>query len=114
MPDRIAIDAKGYGWRVWNDETFWSMVPTNPDNSPIPEPVTWFIPAPTEPKGATVTVVAVSPDELRTLIGLIDPIMDAARSLGVEADSPAGDHVARCLALHDRFTATLHRMGEAI
>ena len=43
MPDRIAIDAKGYGWRVWDDQEFWSMVPTNPDNSPIPQPVKWFI-----------------------------------------------------------------------
>lgn len=45
MPDRIAVDAKGYGWRVWDDEDHWSMVPTNPDNSPIPQPVTWFVKA---------------------------------------------------------------------
>lgn len=44
LPDRIAVDAKGYGWRVWNGSDFWSMVPTNPDNSPIPRPVTWFVP----------------------------------------------------------------------
>lgn len=44
MPDRIAIDARGYGWRVWDDQAEWSMVPTNPDNSPVPEPVTWFVP----------------------------------------------------------------------
>lgn len=44
IPDRIAIDAKGYGWRVWEGEDHWSMVPTNPDNSPIPEPVAWFVP----------------------------------------------------------------------
>jgi hypothetical protein len=43
-PDRIAIDAQGYGWRVWDGEDSWSMVPTNPDNSPIPEPVTWYLP----------------------------------------------------------------------
>jgi len=39
------VRTKGFGWRVWNDEDYWSMVPTNPDNSPIPQPVTWFIPA---------------------------------------------------------------------
>lgn len=49
LPDRIAIDAHGFGWRVWdsdgdNDE-MWSMVPQNPDNTPIPQPVTWFVPA---------------------------------------------------------------------
>lgn len=44
IPDRIAVDAKGYGWRVWNGSDYWSMVPTNPDNSPIPQPVTWFVP----------------------------------------------------------------------
>ena len=43
VPDRIAIDAHGYGWRVWDDKDYWSMVPTNPDNSPIPQPVTWFV-----------------------------------------------------------------------
>lgn len=41
LPDRIAIDANGFGWRVWDDGT-WSMVPTNPDNSPIPQPVTFY------------------------------------------------------------------------
>jgi hypothetical protein len=44
IPDRIAVDAKGYGWRVWDGSDFWSMVPTNPDNSAIPQPVTWFVP----------------------------------------------------------------------
>lgn len=44
VPDRIAIDAKGYGWRVWDEHPeMWSMVPQNPDNSPIPEPLTWFV-----------------------------------------------------------------------
>ncbi len=45
VPDRIAIDAKGYGWRQWDEHPdMWSMVPQNPDNSPIPKPLTWFIP----------------------------------------------------------------------
>ncbi len=42
MPDRIAVDAQGYGWRVWDGEDNWSMVPVNPDNTPIPQPVTYF------------------------------------------------------------------------
>lgn len=56
LPDRIAIDAKGYGWRQWDDEEMWSMVPTNPDNSPIPQPITWFVPA----KKAEVDAVATA------------------------------------------------------
>lgn len=44
VPDRIAVDADGYGWRVWDGEDHWSMVPTNPNNNPIPEPVKWFVP----------------------------------------------------------------------
>lgn len=49
VPDRIAIDAEGFGWRVWDDADHWSMVPTNPDNEPIPHPVTWFVNASTRP-----------------------------------------------------------------
>lgn len=37
----IAVDADGYCWRVFDDGT-WSMCPTNPDNSPVPTPVTFF------------------------------------------------------------------------
>lgn len=43
IPDRIAVDAQGFGWRVWDYVDHWSMVPTNPDNEPIPEPLTWFV-----------------------------------------------------------------------
>lgn len=43
VPDRIAIDAHGYGWRVWDDTDMWSMVPQNPDNTPTPKPLTWFV-----------------------------------------------------------------------
>jgi hypothetical protein len=43
LPDLIAIDTKGNWWRVWHGEPeFWSMVPTNPDNSPIPQPVRYY------------------------------------------------------------------------
>jgi hypothetical protein len=42
-PDRIAIDADGFGWRVWDDQEHWSMVPTNPDNEPVPHPLTWYV-----------------------------------------------------------------------
>lgn len=45
VPNRIAIDRFGYGWRVWDEHPeMWSMVPQNPDNTPIPRPVTWFVP----------------------------------------------------------------------
>jgi len=40
-PPVVAIDADGYWWRVYEGE-FWSMVPTNPDNTPIPVPVTLY------------------------------------------------------------------------
>lgn len=62
MPDRIAVDAKGYGWRVWNDEDGWSMVPTNPDNSPIPQPVTWFYKA--EWIDKVLELASLLPDDL--------------------------------------------------
>jgi hypothetical protein len=39
---KLAVDAKGYVWRAYADS--WSMAPTNPDNSPIPEPVTYYVP----------------------------------------------------------------------
>ena len=42
LPDAVAIDANGYWWRVWGEDPMWSMVPVNPDNSPIPEPVTLY------------------------------------------------------------------------
>ena len=38
----VGIDANGYWWRVWPENPYWSMVPVNPDNSPIPTPVTFF------------------------------------------------------------------------
>lgn len=39
----IAVDAMGYCWRVFPGE-FWSMCPVNPDNSPIPRPLTFYMP----------------------------------------------------------------------
>jgi hypothetical protein len=51
LPDRIAIDGNGFGWRVWDDSEMWSMVPQNPDNSPIPLPVTWFVRVEDDPPG---------------------------------------------------------------
>jgi hypothetical protein len=38
----VAIDAKGYWWRVWGEDPMWSMVPANPDNSPVPAPVRFY------------------------------------------------------------------------
>lgn len=48
-PHRIAVDAKGYVWRAYGDDAgtlagYWSMTPVNPDNSPIPRPVTYYVP----------------------------------------------------------------------
>jgi len=41
---RLAVDADGYVWWVNADDT-WSMVWTNQDNTPIPQPVTYYEPA---------------------------------------------------------------------
>lgn len=71
MPDRIAVDAKGYGWRVWNDQEMWSMVPTNPDNSPIPQPVKWFVPFPESVLDAVTTAMCTNgADRLLEMVGM--------------------------------------------
>lgn len=43
-PPRIAMDGDGFWWRVFDDGT-WSMCPTNSDNSPVSQPVTYYVPA---------------------------------------------------------------------
>lgn len=42
VPPLLAVDADGYCWRVFEDG--WSMAPNNPDNEPIPQPVTFYVP----------------------------------------------------------------------
>lgn len=42
-PPLLAVDANGYCWRAYADD-YWSMCPVNPDNSPIPRPVTYYVP----------------------------------------------------------------------
>lgn len=44
-PGRLAVDAKGFVWRVYG--THWSMAPSNPDNFPVPYPVTFYEPVET-------------------------------------------------------------------
>lgn len=41
-PPMLAVDANGYVWRVYPE--YWSMCPVNPDNEPVPEPVTFYAP----------------------------------------------------------------------
>jgi hypothetical protein len=43
-PHLLAVDANGYVWRAYLNEGYWSMAPVNPDNSPIPEPITYYAP----------------------------------------------------------------------
>lgn len=43
-PPKMAVDADGYCWRVY--PTHWSMCPVNPDNEPVPDPVTFYVPEP--------------------------------------------------------------------
>jgi hypothetical protein len=45
-PGIVAIDGAGYWWRVFGEA--WSMVPTNPDNEPIPLPVKLYRLVPVE------------------------------------------------------------------
>lgn len=54
VPTRLCIDGEGYAWMLHDDqpelEGMWSMARINPDNSPIPEPKTFYIPVdPNEP-----------------------------------------------------------------
>lgn len=43
-PHKICVDGKGYVWRAYTDEDYWSMAPVNPDNSPVPHPRTFYVP----------------------------------------------------------------------
>lgn len=71
VADQIAVDAKGYCWRTWHDNDHWSMCPVNPDNSPIPHPVTWFIPQ-------------AEVDRLRAELALKDEVLNEIRALANE------------------------------
>ncbi|MGH7486717.1 MAG: hypothetical protein ACREMY_14120, partial [bacterium] len=42
LPEKLAIDGRGFVWRVFAEH--WSMAPSNPDNEPIPEPITYYLP----------------------------------------------------------------------
>lgn len=44
VPPLLAVDAKGFVWRCYDEH--WSMAPSNPDNSPVPEPITYYAPIP--------------------------------------------------------------------
>lgn len=72
IPDCIAVDARGYGWRVWADEENWSMVPTTEDNLPIPEPITWFARSQHGPPlAAQIRFLTRERDELKTTLARI-------------------------------------------
>lgn len=60
VPPMLAVDAAGYVWRVYPDH--WSMAPSNPDNEPVPGPVTYYAPtdAPTDEQGTSGVEVAVT------------------------------------------------------
>ena len=61
-PPRLAVDANGFVWRVYDDGA-WSMAPVNPDNSPVPEPVTFYEPATEDRMTRTVTTKTLEYDE---------------------------------------------------
>lgn len=63
IPDRFAVDARGYAWRVWDDHpTFWSMACITDDNEPIPTPITWFVRDPDGPTGIVYTQLVAEQD----------------------------------------------------
>lgn len=45
---RLAVDAEGFVWWSYEDGS-WSMVRVNPDNEPIPQPVTFYEPVQRQP-----------------------------------------------------------------
>lgn len=57
VPPRLAVDADGYVWRVYGDH--WSMARTNPDNSRVPHPVTYYAPIQGATEAQVVTTTEV-------------------------------------------------------
>lgn len=41
LPAKLAVDADGNGWRIWDDGT-WGMVPVSPGQQA--EPVVFYVP----------------------------------------------------------------------
>jgi hypothetical protein len=101
MPDRIAVDANGYGWRVWDDQEHWSMVPTNPDNSPIPQPVTWFVQL-RKAGRQTMTDLTARMETGALLLAVIRNSVTSASSDGrtVEHPEQAAQYVINALTVH--------------
>lgn len=77
LPARIVVDAKGFYWRDFGE--FYSMCPVNPDNSPIPQPVVYYVPA-----GAKGTDRFGA---LRAAIGLASA-EEEVLNLGIEEEIP--------------------------
>lgn len=44
LPAKILVDAAGFVWRQWDGEDYLSGCPFNPDNEPLPEPITAYVP----------------------------------------------------------------------
>lgn len=53
----LAVDANGYVWHVYGEH--WSMARTNPDNSPVPQPVTYYVPVVSDASAQVVTTTEV-------------------------------------------------------
>lgn len=87
-PPLLAVDAHGYVWRVYRDG--WSMAPQNPDNNPVPQPVTYYYAlAPTEqvvPQGQG--------DQIRSLLDMARIRAESA-PLNVGLDPAAWPHIHR-------------------
>lgn len=92
-PPLLAVDAGGYVWRVY--EGAWSMAPSNPDNSPIPQPVTYYAP-----------VEGLTGPELEVLIRLLfaanrrdlDPLQRKLESALARRQARASDYTERLMA----------------
>lgn len=67
----LFLDAKNYVWRDNGDGTS-SMARTNPDNSPIPEPRTYLIPAPSRDAAEAWHSLAALSEEVERYRGVLE------------------------------------------
>ena len=92
LPDHIIIDAKGYWWRQWESEPeFWSMVPVNPDNSPIPYPISWYRLIPDDGPSEATNDLHQQVDDLQHQLTVARGLYGSAHRAAVKARSVAAD-----------------------
>lgn len=121
----LFLDAKNYVWRDNGDGTS-SMARTNPDNSPIPEPRTYLIPAPSRDAAEAWHSLAALSEEVERYRGVLE--CGHAKQFGAvrpggwtcrvcqlhEAEAQRDELVKVARAARDQVAAmdrTIHRKG---